>query len=183
MKQLPKVSTLMRLLLLCKRSYQGFTLIELLVVISIIAILAIVGATVYSSVQTNVRISAAKATLHNLQQSMIRYKINNGQLPPTGDNCPACTPDNTARATDLRNNLLAVLASSSNGGPYIEDKEPFVLDPWGIALWYDDNDEGFSAGPGPCQSGVYSGNSPLYSSGPDKTNGTGDDIHFDIRCP
>lgn len=162
----------------------GFTLVELLIVITIIAILSIAGMAIFSIVQTNTRIASCKATLRNLQQSMIRYKINNGQLPPTGDNCPNCTPDNTARANDLRSNLLATLASSSNGGPYvIGDTEPFVFDPWGIALWYDDNDEGFSAGPGPCQSGAYTNNSPLYSSGPDKVKGNADDIHFDIRCP
>lgn len=166
-----------------KLSVHGFTLVELLIVISIIAILAIVGVTVFINVQTNTRISATKASLRNLQQAMIRYKINNGQLPPTGDNCPNCTPDNTARANDLRSNLLATLASFSNGGPYIRDIEPFVFDSWGIALWYDDNDEGFSPGPGPCQSGTWTNNSPFYSSGPDQIKGNADDIHFDIRCP
>lgn len=162
--------------------FRGFSLIELLVVVSIIAVLSIVGIVVFNGVTTNSKISSTKGTLVMLRQAMIRYKINNGELPPTGDSCPGCIPDNSARADNLRSGLLSALVSGS-GGPYIADIEQFVYDPWGIAYWYDDNDEGFSPGPGPCQSGAWENNSPLYSSGPDKVAGNGDDIHFDIRCP
>ncbi len=41
---------------------RGFTLVELLVVISIIAILSLIGMTVYTGVQTNARVQATKAT-------------------------------------------------------------------------------------------------------------------------
>ena len=159
----------------------GFTLVELLVVISIIAILSVISITVFTGVQNNARINATKEELRRLQQNLIRYKINNGELPPPGDNCPACNNDNVSRANDLRNNLLAVLASPLNGGPYIASIEEFVFDAWGIAYWYDDNDA--NIGPPPCQGGTPTNTSSIYSSGPDKNLGGGDDIIFNIPCP
>lgn len=160
---------------------RGFTLIELLVVIAIIAILSMVGVVAYSSVQNNVKSSSTKAELKTLRDAMLRYKTINGELPPVGDNCPACYPDDTTRANDLRNNLLAGLASTSNGGPYITELESFVYDGWGKPYYYDDNDANTTPGQ-PCQGGA-SANSPILSSGPDRTVGNGDDINFDIRCP
>lgn len=162
---------------------RGFTLIELLVVISIIAILSVVGVTVFSSVQNNAKISATKAELKTLRDAMIRYKVINGELPPTGDNCPACYADDATRANDLRDNLLATLASSSNGGPYIDSSniENFVYDAWGKPYYYDDNDANTTPGQ-PCQGGPLA-NSPLWSSGPDRSPGNSDDILSDIRCP
>jgi len=87
----------------CKQ--KGFTTVELLVVISI-----------FSGVQNNARISSTKEELRRLQQAMISYKINNGELPPTGDSCPACYPNNDDRANAMRTGPLVALASSSNGG-------------------------------------------------------------------
>lgn len=164
---------------------KGFTLIELLVVISIIAILSVIGITVFSGVQNSVRISSTKETLRRLQQAMIRYKINNGELPPTGDSCPACYPNNDDRANAMRTGPLTTLALSSNGGPYIASVEEFVYDPWGQAYWYDDNDALPANIPPvlPCQGGASTGNSLLYSTGPDKAPSGGDDIHFGIVCP
>ncbi len=164
---------------------RGFTLIEILVVVSVIAVLSVIGIAVFTGVQTKTKIAATKETVSKLQRVMIMYKVNTGELPPVGDSCPACYPDNTARANDLRNGVLAALASPAGGGPYIADVEQFVYDPWGQAYWYDDNDAFPANVPPvlPCQSGAPTNNSPLYSTGPDKAPGGGDDIHFDIICP
>lgn len=162
----------------------GFTLVELLVVISIIAILSVIGITVFTGVQNSARISSTKEELRRLQQAMIRYKINNGELPPPGDSCPNCTSDNNTRAQLMRDGPLNPtngLSSSSYGGPYIASIEEFVFDAWGIAYWYDDNDA--NIGPPPCQGGTTTNTSSLYSSGPNKTPGGGDDISFNIPCP
>ena len=56
MKQEPAQGfTLISLLLLRKRSCKGFTLIELMVVVAIIAILSVIGISIYINLQKGVR--------------------------------------------------------------------------------------------------------------------------------
>ncbi|MDP3998755.1 MAG: prepilin-type N-terminal cleavage/methylation domain-containing protein [bacterium] len=54
---------------LAKKSYQGFTLIELLVVISIIAILSVVGMTIFSSVQKSARDAVRKSDVNAIAKA------------------------------------------------------------------------------------------------------------------
>src|SRR3989338_1480589 len=49
---------------------QGFTLVELLVVISIIAILSVVGVTIYSGVQKNARDARRKADVESISNAL-----------------------------------------------------------------------------------------------------------------
>lgn len=74
------------LLLLRKRSckcsqYNGFTLIELLVVISILAIIFIVGAAIFTNTQKGIRDGRRKADLEALRQSLEMYKLQTGHYP------------------------------------------------------------------------------------------------------
>lgn len=175
---------LLGLLRLNRLTYRGFTLIELLVVITIIAILSSVGIVIYRNVQTNARISITKENLRNLQQAMIRYKIANGELPPTGD-AWSCSNIPTNDETELRR-VLNTLASSSNGGPYIDSSQidNFIKDPWGSVYCYDDNDNNAGPAGAPCN-GSSTGRSTnyLYSAGPDKNFSTGgDNINFSFIC-
>lgn len=63
---------------------RGFTLVELLVVIAIIAILSVVGVTVFSGVQKSARDAKRKADLGAIYKALEIYFYQNGKYPPAG---------------------------------------------------------------------------------------------------
>lgn len=62
----------------------GFTLIELLIVISIITILAVVGAVIFSGVQTRARDTARIIFMREVKSALYIYSAVNGKFPVTG---------------------------------------------------------------------------------------------------
>lgn len=64
-------------------SRQGFTLVELLMVIVVIAILAGISVSVYSSVQNTQSRSRAKADIAYMAQALEQFKAVNGDYPWT----------------------------------------------------------------------------------------------------
>lgn len=76
-KLLSQGFTLISLLLFRKRSCKGFTLIELLVVISIIAILSVIGITVFTGVQKGARDAKVKSDIQAYAKAF-ELKYNNG---------------------------------------------------------------------------------------------------------
>lgn len=63
-----------------KRS-SGFTLVELMVVITIIAILSVVGVTVFSGVQKSARDAKRRADLDAIRLALEQYKTTNNTYP------------------------------------------------------------------------------------------------------
>lgn len=63
------------------KTEKGFTLVELLVVISIIAILSVIGLTIFSGVQKSARDAKRKGDLHAIALALEQYKAQNGSYP------------------------------------------------------------------------------------------------------
>lgn len=82
MKIFSKGFTLIRLLLLRKRSCKGFTLIELLVVISIISILSAVGVVSYRGVTAKARDNQRIRDLQAIKQALELYRSDVHNYPP-----------------------------------------------------------------------------------------------------
>lgn len=80
-----------------KYSPQGFTLIELMVVISIIAVLSVIGITIFSGVQKNARDTKRRADIDAIATAMER-KYNSG----------SATPYSAAAVTDFSDNKVPV---------------------------------------------------------------------------
>ena len=126
----------------------GFTLIELLLVLVILAVLAGVVLTNFSGKSEQARISAAKTDISNAETALDAFDIDMGRRPPTDEGLAALTE--------------APSGSTSWKGPYL--KKPLTKDPWGMPYQY--------ASPGSHSKIGYD----LWSTGPDKTDGTADDI-------
>src|SRR3989344_7319438 len=65
---------------------KGFTLIELLVVISIIAILSIIGVTIFTQAQKSARDAKRREDVAAIQKAFEQYKLTNSSYPTGCDN-------------------------------------------------------------------------------------------------
>ena len=136
-----------------KTSVRAFTLIEILVVVAIIGLLAAVLVNNYDKIFDDAKVKMAKIYVKtNLRTSLERYKMDLGSYPSTSDGLAA---------------LLAAPASAAENwhGPYAEaDGGKLQPDPWLEPYQY--------RFPGTHNKTKYD----LFSKGPDKIEGTEDDI-------
>lgn len=94
-----------------KNNTEGFTLVELLVVISIIAILSVVGITIFSSTQKTARDAKRKADIESISKVLeVNYNSSTGAYPTTLD-CTkfasgGCPQDPVNSGTSVYTNAL-----------------------------------------------------------------------------
>jgi len=136
-----------------KTSRRAFTLIEILVVLGIIALLASVLLKGVGNSFDRAQVKVAKIYIQTgLRTSLDRYKLDVGSYPSTAEGLAALV-------------VAPANASENWHGPYADtDGGKFQPDPWGEPYQY--------RFPGTHNKTKYD----LFSKGPDKTEGTEDDI-------
>jgi general secretion pathway protein G len=132
---------------------RGFTLLEILVTLAIIGLLAGLAISNSDKIFGQSQETVARIFVRDsLRTAFVRYRMDMGDYPTTAEGLAA---------------LIAAPANKADQwhGPYIEtpgNRAP--VDPWGEAYHY--------RYPGTKNKGGYD----LYSVGPDKADGTEDDI-------
>jgi general secretion pathway protein G len=135
-----------------RRNQAGFTLIELLLVIIIIGILAALVVPRFTGRSEEARKGAAKTQIESLFGTALdAYEVDNGAYPTTDQGMKA-----------LREIPTGEPVPKNWKGPYLKKDVP--NDPWGNPYKY--------TCPGTHNTKGYD----LYSLGPDKQEGGGDDI-------
>ena len=131
----------------------AFTLLEILVVLAIIGLLAGLAVSNSDKIFGHSQEAVAKIFVRDsLKTSLVRYRIDLGDYPSTAEG------------------MLALLSAPANKGdrwrgPYIDSPgNKLPVDPWGEPYQY--------RYPGTKNKGGYD----LFSKGPDKVEGSDDDI-------
>lgn len=133
------------------RRRAGFTLLEILVVLAIIGLLAGLAITNVDKIFGGAQIQTVQLFVREtVKTPLTAYRISMGDFPSTSDGLKALI-ERPATKSDRWN------------GPYFADGK-MPLDPWGEPYQY--------AYPGTRNKSGYD----LWSKGPDKQSGTGDDI-------
>jgi type II secretion system protein G len=152
---------------------QAFTLLELLTVIAVMLLLTGLILRAAAHVQKRAAYSRAKTDLVAIAQALERYKTDYGHYPVSGGPCQGW------------NDCTAALGATLVNGPkrYYDGKNVqgnSIIDPWDMGYMYRypvsgyDGSENISSQPG--HTGAEMGTYRLYSRGPDRRPGTGDDI-------
>jgi general secretion pathway protein G len=133
-----------------RRASRGFTLMEMILVLAIISLLVGLGIYSLQNVGLTAEMGAAKANVRTLETNLIRYKTMAGTLPSQSQG-------------------LEALVKRPGGSPapkmWVQCMEGSALiDPWGEPYQY--------RYPGKRKQNGYD----VYSKGPDKVDGTEDDI-------
>ncbi len=128
----------------------GFTLMEMMLVLGIIGILVGISAVALSGTMGDAEETKAKTQVRNIQMHLLRFKTHSGGLLPT------------------KLDGLVTKPSGMQGKPwkkFADEKD--IIDPWGSPFVF--------RNPGKKNAAGYD----VFSVGPDKKEGTDDDIWID----
>ena len=138
---------------------RGFTMMELLVVLAILALLAGLAISNVQGIFGGAQVQTAQLFVkQTLKAPLFTYSLNMGGFPSTAEGLNALITPPGEKADRWH-------------GPYITESR-MPLDPWGEPYQY--------AYPGTHNKSTYD----LWSKGPDKQSGTGDDVgNWDEPAP
>jgi general secretion pathway protein G len=131
-----------------RRARGGFTLMEVLLVLAILVILGSLAVGVFSGVQRNANINAARSQVGLIDSQLRQYQFDIGQYPTD--------------LSALRSLPADVSDPNKWAGPYLDRDVP--LDPWGREYMYNPN------------GGRNTDKPDVWSVGPDGQDGTQDDV-------
>jgi len=134
----------------------AFTLIEILVVIAIIAILAGLLLQTSAYVQEKAGISRAQIEIKGMENALERYKVDNGDYPPSTGGTANAGSDSDPSSGALLDALMPITSTNSNSivyfpfpnkmlGPTVNSQQSdaavrqaakYVQDPWGNSYHY-----------------------------------------------
>lgn len=136
-----------------RRASRAFTLLEILVVLAIIGLLVGLGVKNADKILGGSQVSIAGIFVNDtMKTSLVRYRIDMGDYPSTAEGLEALVTAPASKAERWK-------------GPYLEAKGgKLPEDPWAQPYQY--------RYPGTQNKGGYD----LFSKGPDKTEGSEDDI-------
>jgi general secretion pathway protein G len=145
------VSSLRRRLAYGGQGTRGFTLLEIMIALAILALLVGLAVTNLDTVFGNAQGTTAKLFVsESVKLPLTSYRIAMGDYPSTAEGLQALVAAPASKAEQWR-------------GPYLADGK-IPLDPWGEPYVY--------RYPGVKNKSGYD----IFSKGPDKTEGTADDI-------
>ncbi len=132
---------------------RGFTLIEVLLVLAILGVIAAMVIPNLLGRQRQANIDATKLSIGGLENALKLYAVDhNGEFPTTGEG------------------IEALLTAPNNDekwhGPYLDSTKSSPMDAWGKAFKYEY----------PGQHNAQGLKPDISSGGPDKAEGTADDI-------
>jgi general secretion pathway protein G len=134
-----------------RRAARAFTLLEILIALAILGLLVGLAVTNLDKIFGNSQESVVKVFVQeSIKIPLNTYRINMGSFPSTSEGLQALVTPPGSNADNWR-------------GPYIADGK-LPNDPWGEPYQY--------AYPGTHNKNGYD----IWSKGPDKQSGTGDDI-------
>ena len=127
---------------------QGFTMIEIMLVLLIMASLAAMSIGVVTTVRTRAQVGVAETQIQELSKHIEMYNVTVGNYPATDEGLEA---------------LHTCPSSVSNPDKWTRLVKKIPMDPWGQPFQYQ-------------YPSSYDAEFDIWSPGPDKINGTDDDI-------
>ena len=134
-----------------RRPRGAFTLVEVLLVLVILVILGSLAVTAYGPIQRRARINAAKSQIGLFKTSLGAFQLVARDYPTTDQGLQA-----------LREPPADLIDADPNDWPMLETNVP--NDPWGNPYQYE------------CPGRFNTNSYDIWSFGPDKTDGTDDDV-------
>lgn len=138
-----------------RRGHSGFTLIEVLLVLGIIIVMLAMVVPNFIGSQQEAYIKATRASISGFEKAVQLYAINHAGVYPTGD-------------TETVLELLLQPVDEQTGQPKPPYLEKFPLDAWEMPLQYEY--------PATGDRQTIGGKPAIWSTGPDKQDGTEDDV-------